>query len=341
LSGAVGTALKASSTPTKAADPRVQRLYAQGRAAWDRRTPDDLRRAVDDFTQAIVLDPGYAPAYVGLSDSYNLMPQYGAMSPTRAFPLAKAAAERAVLLSPKSADAHRALAFVVFWWGHDYSAGMREFKTAIRLDPNSAQTYHWYANALSEAGDTSEASAAIDRALALDPASVAIRASEGIILKNQGHYVEARQVLQAVETAHPDYISAYDYMAGLLEVEGDDVGFLQQKEKAERLKKNPDAVEVLQAARRALQRGGHIAMLRELARGDAALARTGERSGYELALAEMQLGSRREAIRALEQPATALDPNAVNFARDSAFLPLHGDPAFERLLLRLRPSSQN
>jgi tetratricopeptide (TPR) repeat protein len=321
-----------------AAQSDVQRLCASGRSAWAKRTPDDLKRAVDDFTQAIVLDPRYAPAYVGLADSYDLMPQYGVMAGAEAFPRAKAAAERAVALSPSSAGAHRALAFVTFWWGHDVSSAMQEFGTAIRLDPNSAETYHWYANALSEVGEGSAALASIKKALALDPSSTPIRASEGLILKNEGNFVEGVRVLKAVEADHPDYISAYDYLAGVLAEEGDDLGFLQQKEMSARLSKDWDGVKVAEAARRALASGGHVAMLNELARRDAALARAGKPSTFELALADIWLGRRQEAIKALEQSETALDPNAVGLAKNSDFMTLHGDPAFERLLVNAHAS---
>jgi tetratricopeptide (TPR) repeat protein len=308
------------SAPTAPQNPNVLQFDAKGREAWERRTPDDLNHAVDDFTQAIVLDPRYAPAYVGLADSYNLMPQYKVMLASQAFPRAKAAAERAVLLAPKSAAAHRALAFVEFWWGHDYPRAMQEFDAAIQLDPNSAQTYHWYANALSEVGDTHEALIVIKKSLALDPSSPAIRASEGVILK--------------LEADHPDYIAAYDYMAGLCITEGDDAGFLQQEEQSARLRKVWDEVRVVQAARRALARGGHKAMLQELNLGYGALVRIGEQSAFELALTQMRLGNRREAIKALEQAASEFDPNVVGLAKNSDFISLHGDPAFERLLVK-------
>src|SRR4029079_5511626 len=57
--------LKASAT-RHVPDPEAQELYLKGRFFWTRRTPDDLNRAIDYFTQAIVKDPNGAQAYVGL-----------------------------------------------------------------------------------------------------------------------------------------------------------------------------------------------------------------------------------------------------------------------------------
>ena len=52
-------------------NPEAQDLYLKGRYFWDRRTPEDLTKAIDYFTQAIVKDPSDAQAYVGLADCYN------------------------------------------------------------------------------------------------------------------------------------------------------------------------------------------------------------------------------------------------------------------------------
>jgi DNA-binding winged helix-turn-helix (wHTH) protein len=96
------------------ANQEAKDLYLQGRYYWNKRTPDDLHKAVDFFTQAIVHDPGYADAYVGLADCYNLLREYTAMPAGEAFPRARAAAAKAVELDPKSSQARASLAFAAF-----------------------------------------------------------------------------------------------------------------------------------------------------------------------------------------------------------------------------------
>src|SRR5579859_1368947 len=88
------------------ANPEAEDFYLKGRYFWNKRTPEDLNRAVDLFTQAIVRDPGYAQAYVGLADCYNLLREYSAMPPNEAYPRALAAAKEAVKLDDTSAEAH-------------------------------------------------------------------------------------------------------------------------------------------------------------------------------------------------------------------------------------------
>ena len=98
-----------------AASPEVVDLYLKGRYHWEKRTPEDLNKAVQYFQQAIAKDRGYAPAYVGLADTYNLLREYTPMPDSEAYPMALAAARKAVQLDPSSAEAHNALAFGTFY----------------------------------------------------------------------------------------------------------------------------------------------------------------------------------------------------------------------------------
>ena len=52
-------------------------LYLRGRYFWNQRTREALTKAQSLFEQAIALDAGYALAYSGLSDCYNLLVDYG------------------------------------------------------------------------------------------------------------------------------------------------------------------------------------------------------------------------------------------------------------------------
>jgi tetratricopeptide (TPR) repeat protein len=83
------------------ASSHAEEFYLQGRYYWNKRTPEDLTRAIDYFTQAIVSDPNYAKAYVGLADSYNLLREFSAMPANEAYPRALAAASKAVELDEK------------------------------------------------------------------------------------------------------------------------------------------------------------------------------------------------------------------------------------------------
>src|SRR5215831_17063780 len=117
-------------------------LYLKGRYHWAKRTALDLTQAADYFAAATQRDPSYAAAYAGLADTYNLLREYSSMPASQAFPLALAAAQKAVQLDDGLAEAHRALAFTKFHWQWDMQGGEREFQRAIALNPNDAVAHH-------------------------------------------------------------------------------------------------------------------------------------------------------------------------------------------------------
>ncbi len=53
-----------ASRPTE--NPEAHQLYLKGRYFWNKRSTENLRKAIDFFQQAIVQDPSYALAYAGL-----------------------------------------------------------------------------------------------------------------------------------------------------------------------------------------------------------------------------------------------------------------------------------
>jgi hypothetical protein len=114
-------------------------LHLNGLFYWNKRTPDDLNRAVHYFNQAISEDPNYAEAYVGLANSYNLLREYTLMPAEEAYPRARAAAERAIALDDMLSEAHTALAFVEFYWYRNFDKAKREFERARALDPDSVR----------------------------------------------------------------------------------------------------------------------------------------------------------------------------------------------------------
>ena len=51
--------------------------YRTGRLLWWRRSPEDLQAAIDLFSKAVEYDPGFAPAYAAIADSWVLLVLYG------------------------------------------------------------------------------------------------------------------------------------------------------------------------------------------------------------------------------------------------------------------------
>src|SRR6266704_2464368 len=102
LSGAEQSAIAARPTENSEA----HELYLRGRYFFGKRGADNLRRAIDYFNQAIAKDPNYAPAYAGIADSYAILSESPHESRPDALNKARVAAEKALSLDNKLADAH-------------------------------------------------------------------------------------------------------------------------------------------------------------------------------------------------------------------------------------------
>jgi len=154
-------------------NPEAYAFYLKGRYYWNKRTPDNLRKAIEQFQLAADKDPNYALAYVGLADCYTVLPLYVGNPTTETLPKARAFAERALQLDNSLAEAHTSLAFACDGlWQWDKSE--EEFKRALELNPTYPTGHQWYALLMLDEGRFDEALAEGKHAQELDPLSLAI-----------------------------------------------------------------------------------------------------------------------------------------------------------------------
>jgi serine/threonine protein kinase/Tfp pilus assembly protein PilF len=179
---------------------RAYQHYLKGRFYWNKRTADGLTKGIEHFKLAIELDPGYALSFAGLADSYNILASYSALAPREAFPLSKNAANRALDLDNKLAEAHTALAFAKFGYDWDWAGAEREFKQAIHLNPRYSYVYNFYSVLLAALGRFEEALTHASYAQELDPLSLPINTNLGWILYLTRRYDEAiRQYEKSID----------------------------------------------------------------------------------------------------------------------------------------------
>jgi tetratricopeptide (TPR) repeat protein len=163
-------------------NPEAYQLYLMGRYRWNRRTEDTLRSAADLFQQAIEKDPNYARAWAGLADAHNLLGTYGARAPAETYPRAKAAANRALELDARLAEAHASLGWLKSQYEWDWKGAENEYRQALELNPEYATAHHWRAWYLAIMGRRDEAVASVERARELDPVSPVIHSRVGLFL---------------------------------------------------------------------------------------------------------------------------------------------------------------
>jgi DNA-binding winged helix-turn-helix (wHTH) protein/Tfp pilus assembly protein PilF len=313
------------------ANQQAKDLYLQGRFYWSKRTPDDLNKAVDYFTQAIVHDPGYAEAYVGLADCYNLLREYSTMPASEAYPRALAAAAKAVELDDSSSQAHASLAFVSFWWSWDAATSDREFRRAIELDRNNATAYHWYATTLQELGRFPQALAQIERAQALDPSSRAILADKAVILDRTGQRKESADLLQQMEKADPSFVSPHRYLKRIDLQNRDYRGYLAEQRAEATLMNDAAALQIADASEKGFAAGGAQGMFDAQRREQQKLFDDGKLDAYDLAEISALAGDKADALKYLKLAYDQHSQNLPGIGFDPEFNSLRGDAAFSQL----------
>lgn len=175
--------------------PEAYQAYLKGRFYWNKRTGEDLRKAINYFEKAIEEEPDYALGYGGLADCYNLLSFYSNVPSKESFPMARKAALKSIALDETLAEAHNSLAYATYRYYWDFAGAEREFKLAIELNPNYASARFWHGEFLMMQGRFSEAFREMNLALELDPVSLIINSSFGLL------YYYARQPEKAVRQA--------------------------------------------------------------------------------------------------------------------------------------------
>ncbi len=314
--------------------PEAEELYLKGRYFWNKRTPEALNNALDLFTQAIVRDPGYAQAYVGLADCYNLLREYSVMPSSEAYPRALAAARKAVELDDTSAEAHNSLAFATFYWTWDAAAAEHEFKRAIALNPGYAAAHHWYATFLMATKRDAEAVVEIERAAKLDPASTPIMADRGYILYRAGESQQGIALLKQIETTEPAFLSPHFYLSNIYVEEKDYPNYLSATKKVAQLRHDPAALAIVNAGERGFAADGVRGMWGSMLAVQKKFYLQGLLPAYPLAQSYVQLGENEEALKYLREAYEKRDAAMVFLNVDHSFDRLRDNSSFRELLAR-------
>jgi len=192
-------------------------LYLRGRFHWNKRKPEEHRKAIQYFEEAIALDPNYALAYSGIADCYAVdsSPIHGQEANDKL----RAAASRAMELDPSLGAPHASYA-TSYQPNFDWESAEKEYRRAIELDPNYATAHQWYGEMLSRMGRHEEAIAEIDRARELDQLSLVINSDRAYMLINARRYDDA--IEQAKRTLEMDarWGTTYAWLAYAYELKG-------------------------------------------------------------------------------------------------------------------------
>jgi serine/threonine-protein kinase len=314
-------------------NPEVYKLYLNGLYYYNKLTGEGMKKAIEYYEHSIALEPSYAPAYAGLADTFVTLWWYGFVAADDAVPHARAATMKALEIDERLSEAHTALGRIKQCYDWKWTEAEKEFKRAIKLNPNSSAAHLAYATFLAAMQRFDEARAEGKRTLELDPLSLVANLTLGWSL-----YYFTREYDKAIEQGRrmlemePNFFGAHWLISASLNLQG----------------KFEEAVASHQHAI-ALGGGSHV-----LAGLGSVYARWGKRNealkvieelkelmtktyvpAYQIAMVYAFLGDKDPAFEWLDKAYAERNGTLAYLKIDVAMDNLKGDPRLDSLMQRL------
>jgi len=315
-------------------DPQAYENYLRGRYYFSQRTEDALHKSIASFQQAITSDPGYAPAYSGLSEAYAMLGFRGGFPSKDALSGAKKAALKAIELDDTLAEPHASLAFIAETYEWDWPAAEREYKRALELNPGYAQAHNWYGGYLTYTGRFNEGVVEAMRARELDPLSLPLNNALAGRLLAAGHYDEALRQIQTTLELDGHFAPAHQTLGWV---------YLHGGKQDDAIREFRNALELAGAADTDVQLdlgfayavSGRPDEARRILANLQQLHQQGIVPAASLATLYGALGESNEAFAWLEKAYQERDPQLTYLKAGRRFEPLRKDPRFGQLLRRV------
>jgi TolB-like protein/Tfp pilus assembly protein PilF len=337
IAGEVVKALKISlgatvvprTAPTNNAE--AHKLLLQAHFWLYRGTEVDTKKAASYYQQAIDIDPNFAEAWAGLSMALTDESLSTKQAREHVNELASRAAERAIALDPKLADAHFALGMVRYFQDWDWAAANTEYELARSLDPGNSGALNNAGLLAAAHGRLSDALRLCEQAVARDPLNYFAYENLANTYYAMGRFTEALAAARKVVELAPTAPGSYATLAQMLLAAG------QRDEALVEVEKESDPGSRAHALART------YIVLGRRGDADAALAvvekKFAAEQAYDIAELHALRGDRDQAFswlnRAYQQhdagligaPPITVDPDMKN---------LHGDPRWEAFLRKMK-----
>lgn len=333
LTHALAASLSSELSPRRAGnapDPEAHRLYLKGRYYFHRWALEEVRKSISYFEQATVRDPSYAPGWIGLGDSHNIL-AYWDINAEENFAAAERALLRALELDPQSQEAQTVYAanLAIYRWR------WRESEQVFRrlIDRRHSPAYFLFAIAcLTPLGRLQEAALLLRQGLELDPLYLGGQVHLGRVLYLSGEYEEAIAQLESTLELDPRFREAHWQLGLTYEAKCDFEQAMASFGRALALSgDSPGAWGSLghccAICGRISEARRYLELLRQFEDQQAALP--------ALALIHLGLGETGEALRCIEQCCSARSSMVLRLTTDPRLAPLRDEPRFVDILTKI------
>ncbi len=314
-------------------NPEVYKLYLNGRYHYNKMTGEGMTKAIDYYQQAIAIEPNYAPAYAGLSNTFVTLWWYGFVSPDESVPHARAATMKALEIDERLSEAHTALGRIKQCFDWQWEDAEKEFKRAIKLNPNSSDAHLAYATFLGSMQRFDEARAEGKLTLELDPLSLVANLTLGWTL-----YYFTRDYDQAIAHGRkmlemePAFFGAHWLISASLNLKGDFEEALASHQQAIAL---GGGSHVLAGLGSVYARWGKQDEALKVIEQLKALMQERYVPAYQIAMVYAFLGDKDSAFQWLEKAYEERNGTLAYLKTDCAMDNLKGDPRLADLMNRL------
>ena len=314
-------------------NPEAYQFYLRGRYYWNKRTVENLRKAMEQFQQAADKDPNYALAYVGLADCYSLLEEYAGSPASETYPKAKAFAQRALQLDDSLAEAHASLAFV-YYYSWQWERAEQGFKHAIELNPNYPSAHQWYGNFLRDRGRVDQALTEAKRAQELDPLSLVIGQNVAQLYLFRGDVNSAIEQCNRVLELDPNYPRGHEVLGWAYLKQGHYPEAIAELRKAVELSSRKDR-RTLSSLGCGYAISGQQAEALEVLKELEGKYQRHEAVGRDVGAVYAGLGDKDRAFAWLEKDFQSRSGLLMRIRWEFAFESLRSDPRFADLLRRM------
>jgi Tfp pilus assembly protein PilF len=288
------------------------------------------------FAQAVERDPVYAAAYAGLGYSYMGLASYWVMPSREAFPLAEAAARRALQIDSTNGLAQALVAEATASYHRRWNAAEPLYRRAIALDPTDPESHHMFGVYLRTLGRFEEAEAEMRRAVELDPLTRHFSYQLGRVLACAGRPADAAVQFEKQLALDSVYPPAHYELAKVLANQGAYDAAVQELATGARQWGDTAYTRLVQGSRGS---AGYTAARLLGATRSLERLRARARRGYvppvAFAREYIQLGRREEALASLRRGFEIGDVNLATTNCDPEYAPLRADPAYQGIRHRM------
>jgi DNA-binding winged helix-turn-helix (wHTH) protein/tetratricopeptide (TPR) repeat protein len=315
--------------------PRAYEVYLSARYHFSQWTDDSLRQAIDQFGEAVAIDPGFARAYSGMAASHMIMAEHGAVPHAETNLKAKELATKALEIDPDLAEAHAVLGHVASVEEWNFPLAEKELRKAVQLEPNQAVYHVWFAMFLCEQGRFEESLHEIDLAHAADPFWPPVYIAEIFSSDSARQSARSMEAGRKLISMMPDWPLAHDQRGWLFWYAGKYEEAIGEWRLMAAMEKDAARMQLEDRGLEAFRHGGVPAYARVRLDAINSGAKWAHPNDFDLAEWYTYAGDSARAIDALEQVAARHDSGALKIAVNPGYADLHQEARFQTLVARI------